>query len=747
MKASTLSVPPASAATDPAGGPRRHVSLALKGMTCAACAARIEKVLNRVPEVSANVNFATETAEVDVPAQGFDAQQLIERVRKSGYDAELVSQPGQAPADAGDAARADARRLWLALIFTLPLMFEMVGMLGFGQHGWVPRGWQWLLATPVQFVAGWRFYRSAWHSVRGGSANMDVLIALGTSMAYGYSAVVTGLGWHDQHVYFEASAAIITLVLLGKWMEQRAKGRASGAIAHLLNMQPRTARVQVGDEIREVPIGEVKVGDTVVVRHGEVIAVDGDVLHGRAAVDESMLTGESLPVEKQTGDRVFAATRNRSGSLTLRAASVGTATQLAQIVRLVAEAQGSRAPIQRMADRISAVFVPVVLGIALLTFMLTWWWLSDPAIALIHAVAVLVIACPCALGLATPTAIMVGIGRGATHGILFRSAGALELAGKVDTLVVDKTGTLTQGQPRVVDVTAMGEAEASQVLQVAASLEAGSEHPLGVAILEAAAERQIDRTTIDDFEVVEGVGVKGRLAGRSARVGAPHWALTGTPDADRADALIEAHAGAGHSLVAVVVDEALLGLVAIADPVRETSRDAIERLHAQGVEVIMLTGDNPQTAAAVAKQVGIRNFRAQTLPQHKAAYVRELHAAGRVVAMVGDGVNDAPALAAADVGFAMGAGSDVALEAGAVTLMRNDLRSVAEAFDLSRATVRKIRQNLFFAFFYNSCGIPLAAIGLLNPILAGAAMAMSSVSVVSNSLLLKRWRGITGENS
>ncbi len=725
----------------------RQVTLAIKGMTCAACSARVEKVLNRIPNVSATVNLATETAQVEVSAPEVDADELIARVRKSGYDAELLQDPSQAAATDEDGAQVELRRLWLAAIFTLPLMVEMVGMLGFGEHGWVPRGWQWLLATPVQFIAGWRFYRGAWLSLRSGAANMDVLVALGTSMAYGYSAVVTAMGWQHHHVYFEASAAIITLVLLGKWMEQRAKGRASSAIAHLLNLQPRTARIQVGSDIHEVPIDRVQVGDTVVVRHGEVIAVDGEVLTGNAAIDESMLTGESLPVNKGVGDRVFAATRNRSGSLTVRASSVGAATQLAQIVRLVAEAQGSRAPIQRLADRISGVFVPVVLGIALLTFAITWWWLADVTPAIIHAVAVLVIACPCALGLATPTAIMVGIGRGAAHGILFRSAGALEVAGKVDTLVVDKTGTLTQGQPKVVKVLPQPNHTEAEVLRLAASLETGSEHPLALAILEAAAEQHLERESVDDFQVVEGLGVMGKYADQPARVGAPHWALTDTPDAERADALIEQHASAGHSLVAVVMANQLIGLIAIADPLRDTSREAIQRLQAEGVEVVMLTGDNPQTAAAVAQQVGIRNFQAQTLPQHKAAYIRDLQKEGRIVAMVGDGVNDAPALAAANVGFAMGAGSDVALEAGAVTLMRNDLRSVAEALDLSRATVRKIRQNLFFAFFYNSCGIPLAAVGLLNPILAGAAMALSSVSVVSNSLLLKRWRGFTGEIS
>ncbi|MBU4612608.1 copper-translocating P-type ATPase [Achromobacter sp. GG226] len=725
---------PASSPTPPVAGATR---LALSGMTCAACANRIEKVLNRLPGVEAQVNFATETAQVT--HGGTTPQALIDAVTKAGYGATVIVEPTAQRAGQDHAAQADLRRFLIAALFTLPLLVEMAAMLGWGAHGVIPRGWQWLLATPVQFWVGARFYRSAWHSVRGGAANMDVLVALGTTMAYGYSAVVTALGLHDAHVYFEASAAIITLVLLGKWMEQRAKGKASSAIAHLLDLAPRMARVEVEGQLREVPVGDLQPGDIVVVRHGETVAVDGDVIAGAAFVDESLLTGESVPVDKRVGAHVFAGTRSRSGAVTIRATGVGAHTQLARIVRLVAEAQGSRAPSQRLADRVSAVFVPVVLAIAAVTFVVTWWVTGDGVAALVHAVAVLVIACPCALGLATPTAIMVGIGRGAAQGIVFRSAAALERAGKVDVVVLDKTGTLTEGAPRVVRVTPVGGRSQGELLRLAAALEAGSEHPLAQAVLVAADAAGLERPPAEDFRVVEGVGVEGEVDGVRVRVGAPRWALQDTPEMDAAQTLVAEHAH-GDTLIAVVRGAQLMGFIAIADAVREGAADAVAALNGLGIEVVMLTGDNPHTAAAVARTVGITQYRAQMRPQHKSDFVAEQHAQGRVVAMVGDGVNDAPALALADVGFAMGAGSDVALEAGGVTLMRNDVRAVADAIALSRATLAKIRQNLFFAFFYNALGIPLAAFGLLNPVVAGAAMALSSVSVVGNSLWLRRWR-------
>ena len=742
------------------------VSLSITGMTCAACAARIEKVLQRTPGVTASVNLATETAQVQWMPGASTTEQVIATVARVGYGATVrIEHVDPAPARAA-ALRAEGRQLLIAALFTLPLMIEMVGMLG-GEHVEIlPRWLQWLLATPVQFWIGARFYRGAWHSLRSGGANMDVLVALGTSMAYGLSAVVTLLGLHHQHVYFEASAAIITLVVLGKWLEARAKGKTAGAIASLLALQPKTARIEVDGELRDVPIGQLKVGDRVIVRDGEAIPVDGEVIAGHASIDESMLTGESLPVEKTAGAKVYAATRNLRGSLTCKALRVGGQTQLAEIVRLVEAAQGSKAPIQRLADKISGVFVPVVLAISVLTFLASLAFGLDATTSLVHAVAVLVIACPCALGLATPTAVMVGIGRGAQNGILFRDAAALERAQHTQVLVVDKTGTLTRGQPEVVDTVVFGDTTNAQLLQWAASLEQGSTHPLANAVLLAAQQAEVRPLPVHGFNTVAGQGVEARIDGVGhIRVGVAAWAATSadvmaTPPSVADGATQQAVAGGSHaatlpaaqqtalaafgdrglSLVAVSVDGVLRGLLGITDALRPTSAAAVAALQALHVKVVMLTGDQAGAAARIAEQCGIDEVHAGLLPADKAAYVTRLRDAGTVVAMVGDGINDAPALAAAEVSFAMGAGSDVAIDAADVTLMHSDLMAVVDAIALSRATLRKIRQNLFFAFVYNVLGIPLAAFGLLNPVIAGAAMAMSSVSVISNSLLLKRWR-------
>jgi Cu+-exporting ATPase len=747
-----------------------QVSLSITGMSCAACAARIEKVLQRTPGVHASVNLATETAQVQWEPGAATTEQVIATVERVGYGATVrVEHVDPAPARAA-ALRAEGRQLLIAAAFTLPLLLEMAGMVG-GEHVEIlPRWLQWLLATPVQFWIGARFYRGAWHSLRSGGANMDVLVALGTSMAYGLSAVVTLLGLHHQHVYFEASAAIITLVVLGKWLEARAKGKTAGAIASLLALQPKTARVEVNGELRDVPIGELKVGDRVIVRDGEAIPVDGKVVAGHASIDESMLTGESLPVEKTAGAQVYAATRNLRGSLTCEAVRVGGQTQLAEIVRLVEAAQGSKAPIQRLADQIAGVFVPVVLAISVLTFLASLAFGLDATTSLVHAVAVLVIACPCALGLATPTAVMVGIGRGAQHGILFRDAAALERAQHTQVLVVDKTGTLTRGQPEVVDSAVFGDTTTAQLLQWAASLEQGSTHPLANAVLLAAQNTELQLLPVDKFNTVAGQGVEGHIEGvGQVRVGVAAWAMQAAPDDMTGAAPVaagdvtliarqsQADAGAtaqgpqqestlaaftdrGLSIVAVSVDGVLRGLLGITDALRPTSAAAVAALQALNVKVVMLTGDQPRAAARIAEQCGITEVHAGLMPADKAAYVTRLREAGTVVAMVGDGINDAPALAAAEVSFAMGAGSDVAIDAADVTLMHSDLMAVVDAISLSRATLRKIRQNLFFAFIYNVLGIPLAAFGLLNPVIAGAAMAMSSVSVVSNSLLLKRWR-------
>ena len=567
---------------------------------------------------------------------------------------------------------------------------------------------------------------------------MDVLVALGTSAAYLFSAIVTLFGLHAQHVYFEASAAIITLVLLGKLLEARAKGRTSAAIEQLIRLQPKQARVERDGQVLDLDITAVVVGDLFLVRPGERVPVDGEVLDGRSSVDESMLTGESLPVTKQPGARVFAATQNGNGPLRCRATRVGAQTQLAEIVRLVGEAQGSKAPIQRMADRVSGVFVPVVLVVALMT--LAGWWLGtgDFTRALVNAVAVLVIACPCALGLATPTAIMVGTGRGAQSGILVRDATALEHAEKIRTLVVDKTGTLTEGKPAVTDLVPSAGIEAQELLALAAGLEQGSEHPLASAVLRKAAELGATPSAASRLQACPGQGIEGQAAGRKLALGAPAWiASRGLPIDTGALASL---AGEGKTVVVLADDTRVLGYLGIADRLRDTSAAAVARLRAGGVELVMLTGDNEATAEAIARQTGITRWKAGVLPQDKAAEVQRLKSEGNAVAMAGDGINDSPALAAADVSFAFASGADIAIEVADVTLMRNDLMSVADAISLSRATLSKIRQNLFFAFVYNALGIPLAALGLLSPVIAGAAMALSSVSVVGNSLLLRRWR-------
>jgi P-type Cu+ transporter len=588
---------------------------------------------------------------------------------------------------------------------------------------------QLLLATPVQFWIGWRFYDGAYKALRGGGANMDVLVALGTSMAWGFSAVVTLFGL-DQHVYFEGGAAVITLVLLGKLLEARAKARTSEAIESLIRLQPKTARIERDGQWVEIAVDALMPGDVFMVRPGDSVPVDGEVVDGVSSINEAMLTGESMPVAKMAGDRVFAATANGQGALRCRATGVGEQTLLAGIIRMVGEAQGSKAPVQRLADQISAVFVPVVCVIALVTFAGWWLYAGDFAQALVNAVAVLVIACPCALGLATPTAIMVGTGQGARAGILVKNVEALERAEKIAVLALDKTGTLTRGEPEVTDIVPLA-ADTDEALRLAAALEQGSEHPLARAVLARAVA--VDLPKVANFKASPGHGVAGEIDGRSLRLGAPDW--LGMAD----DATVMALQQAGRTVVVLEEGGIALAVLAIADALRATSRPAVERLRARGIRVVMLTGDNAATAAAIAHEAGIDEFRAGILPGDKAAAIAELKAGG-LVAMVGDGINDAPALAAADVSFAIGAGSDAALEVADLTLIRSDLNGVDDAIELSRVTLGKIRQNLFFAFIYNVLGIPLAAFGELNPVIAGAAMAMSSVFVVSNSLLLKRWR-------
>lgn len=721
----------------------RTVLFQIEGMTCAACGDHIEKALHKLPGIQAAVNPASETVRITFNPAFTTTSELIDTIKHAGYGArEITDSSREAEKAKRLAIYQQERRVFLiSAVLATPFLLEMAMMLSGDHSGLLPRWLQWALATPIQFWAGKRFYTGAWHSLRGGSANMDVLVALGTSMAYFFSTAV--VIWQlNLHVYFEASAMIIVLVLLGKLMETRAKQKTSSAIESLVKLQPKTARIERDGVITEVDVNSIQPGDIFIVRSGETLPVDGIVIEGSSSVNESMLTGESLPVTKETDAKVFAATSNLQGLLKCRATGVGADTQLAAIIRLVEAAQGSKAPIQRLADAIAGIFVPVVVSIAFVTLGITWWWSGQFAMALIHAVAVLVIACPCALGLATPTAIMVGTGRGAQEGILIKNAAALELAEKIQVLVVDKTGTLTEGHPVVTDIVTTGAISETDLLQIAASLEQGSDHPLAKAILNQANTRNIPCLPISDFSSITGQGVTATCKDKKYLLGSPGFLEKNGADIDRSR--LTALQAQGKTVVVIAAQtesrSQVSGYLAIADPLRSTSAKAVAQLQNMGIEVIMLTGDNSATAAAIADQAGIKNFQAEVLPQDKAAAVETIKTNGRMTGMVGDGINDAPALASADVSFAIAAGSDIAIDAADITLMRSDLISVADAISLSRSTLRKIRQNLFFAFFYNSLGIPLAAFGMLNPVIAGAAMAMSSVSVVTNSLLLKRWK-------
>ncbi len=761
------------------GIPAQRATLNIGGMTCASCVSHVEGALREVQGVlTADVNLATERATVSYIPSVTTVAEMRHAVEDVGYSVE-----GSAGEEGGDEAemerlshREEVRRLRLKLVFSLgSAAFIMVAMLF---HAFVPLlrdvpGWAINLlflavATPVQFWAGFQFYRGAWGALRHRTSNMNTLIAVGTSAAYLYSLVLTlfparvsaPIFGHSTGTFFDTSTAIIGLILLGRFLEARAKGRTSEAIRKLMELRPRTARIiREGSEV-EVPISEVMQDDLLVVRPGEKVPVDGVVNEGTSSVDESMLTGESMPVAKEAGSPVYGATINQRGSFKFQATSVGRDTVLSQIIRLVEQAQGSKAPIQRLADVVSSYFVPTVIAIALATLVV--WLLvgPDPAFtfAMLNAVAVLIIACPCALGLATPTAIMVGTGKGAERGILIRNAEALERAHKVRTVVLDKTGTLTQGKPKVSDVVAleMGEEE---LLRLAASAEQGSEHPLGEAIVAEARERGLGLEEAEHFEAIPGLGVQARVDGYSLLLGnlalMEQWGLDTNGLGPRAEAL----SSEGKTPMLVSVDQRVAGIIAVADTVKPEAKEAIEQLLRLGLEVVMLTGDNHRTAQAIARQVGIHRVTSEVLPQDKAAQVVALQGEGKVVAMVGDGINDAPALAQADVGIAMGTGTDLAMETASITLMGGDLRGVAGAIALSRATIRTIKQNLFWAFFYNTALIPVAAgvlypvflgggvplplqpllgeVGFLNPILAAAAMAISSVTVVSNSLRLR----------
>jgi Cu+-exporting ATPase len=725
-----------------------QADLKVSGMTCAACSARIEKKLASLEGVNlVNVNLSTERASIAFEPGRIKVGDMISVIEALGYNAEKIENisPDQEQ-EQKDKEIKDLRiSLSLSTVLSLPLVLAMVlSMLQI--HGSFiaflhNQYFQLVIATPVQFVIGARFYKQAFYAIRSGSANMDVLIAMGTSAAYFFSlyniffqSVAPGM---MKDLYFEAAAIIITLILLGKYLEAVAKGKTSDAIKKLAELQAKTARVIRQDIEEDIPIEEVGLGDIVVVRPGEKVPVDGKMIEGNSSIDESMLTGESLPAEKKAGDLVYGATINKFGVFKFEATRVGKDTALAQIIKMVEDAQGSKAPIQKIADQVAGVFVPIVLVIAVGTFLA--WYLSGAGInkALISAVAVLVIACPCALGLATPTAIMVGTGKGAENGILIKGGEHLEMAYKLNAVVLDKTGTITKGQPEVTDVICLGQFDAKSILLLAARAEKSSEHPLGVAIYEKGKEEYGPLVDPESFEAIPGMGVKAVIDAQEILVGTRKLMLARGVAADQAETAIVDLEDQGKTAMLMSVNGKLESILAVADTIKESSREAIADLLNMGIEVYMITGDNQRTANAIGRQVGINNILAEVLPEDKAREVEKLKALGKTVAMVGDGINDAPALATADIGMAMGTGTDVAMEAADITLMRGDLRTIPASIRLSRQTMRKIKQNLFWAFIYNIIGIPFAALGMLNPIIAGGAMAFSSVSVVTNSLSLK----------
>ena len=735
------------------------VTLTIDGMTCASCVSRVEKALLRVPGVvRAEVNLATESASVTLATRQIDAAALVAAVARAGY----VATPRHADSGANAGAGAAARRSsewWpvaLAAALSVPLVLPMIGLL-FGQH-WMLPGWiQLALATPVQFWLGARFYRAGWKALKAGSGNMDLLVALGTSAGYGLSLVqLLRHGNQSMQLYFEASAVVITLVLLGKWMETRAKRQTTEAIRALNALRPETARVRKDGADTEVPVTQVRVGDLVVVRPGERLPVDGQVLEGSSDVDESLITGESLPVAKHGGDKVTGGAVNGEGLLVVKTTAVGAESTLARIVRLVESAQAKKAPIQRLVDRVSAVFVPVVIVIALATVL--GWGLSTGnwEAAILNAVAVLVIACPCALGLATPTAIMVGTGAAAKLGILIKDAEALEVAHGVTLVAFDKTGTLTAGKPQLMAAVPAGSTDRAALLSASAAVQAGSEHPLASAVMNTAKSEGLAIAPATAVRAVSGRGVAALVQGRELRLGSSRFMQELKVDVTAlAGAAAEWQArGCTVSWLAELPADApttpaseapalprLLGLLAFGDAPKASAAAAVTALQKLGIRPVLITGDNAGSARGVAQALGITDVHADVLPEHKADIVAKLKAGGERVAMVGDGINDAPALAIADVGIAMSTGTDVAMHTAGITLMRGDPALVADAIHISRRTYAKIRQNLFWAFIYNVVGIPLAAFGLLNPVIAGAAMAFSSVSVVGNALLLRRWKG------
>lgn len=732
----------------------QKISLKIQGMSCTACAAKIEQSLRKMEGVTeANVNFPLEQVTITYAPVVDDLAQfkkIIETIEKLGYHVITSDGRGNLSLEQNIKKRDFKQQrilFFFSALLSLPFLLYMLAEMFF--WSWVPalffnKYFQLALATPIQFIAGAQFYRDAYYALKNRSANMSVLVVLGTSAAYFFSlaVVIWGSQIKYQYFYFETSALIITLILFGKFLESRAKGKTSESIEKLMDLQAKRARVIRQGEEKEVPLEEVEVGDLIIVRPGEKIPVDGVIKEGYSSLDESMLTGESIPVEKKEGDKVIGGTINKYGTFKFKAVEVGEGTVLAQVIRSVEEALSSKAPIQRMADLISAYFVPVVLVAAIVVFAV-WFTLLDAGNfnrALINFIAVLVIACPCALGLATPTSIVVSTGKGAELGILIKGGEHLENAQKVDTVVLDKTGTITKGKPEVTDIITLSSFSIEEILRIAGIAEKASEHPLGKAIVERSKKIWWELPDASQFAALPGWGVEAEVEGQKVLVGTRKLLKKKNVSIiDSAENKMRELESQGETVMLVAIDQKLAGIIAVADTVKEHSMAAIADLRTMGIEVIMITGDNWRTAQAIAEQVGIKRVLAEVLPEDKAGEIEKLKARGKIVAMVGDGINDAPALVTADVGLAIGSGTDVAIEAADITLLRDDLRGVPASIKLSRATMRNIKQNLFWALIYNSLGIPIAAAGLLNPIIAGGAMGFSSVSVVLNALRLKRW--------
>lgn len=724
---------------------QKEIHLDIQGMTCAACSSRIERGLNKMDGVDATINLALETGKVSVD-NDLTAEDIIKKIQALGYDAVIHPEEVQdGPNPKQQEINRKTIQLIVAALFSIPLLWTMVSHFSFTSGLYVPEFFmnpyvQWALASVVQFVIGWQFYKGAYYALRNKSANMDVLVVLGTSAAYFYSVYVVlsnsqHIGMNGMHLdlYFETSAVLITLILLGKLFEARAKGHSSDAIKKLLNLQPKIAYIEKNDGIEEIAVKDVVVGDILLIRPGSAIPVDATVISGSSAVDESMLTGESLPVDKETGSTVFAATVNSNGALRVKATKVGSHTVLSSIIKVVEDAQGSKAPIQRLADKISGIFVPIVLGIAVITFLITYFAVGASFIsALENTIAVLVIACPCALGLATPTSIMAGSGRAAEMGILFKTAASLEQTKTINTVVFDKTGTITKGKPVVTNFFVNRAYEEDEVVSLIAQAEKASEHPLALAIVQYA-EKRFTIQAATDFNAVSGHGIEATIDGKKIIVGTMKLLAQHQIFVQNVDPFDEE----GKTIMYGAIDGKHVATIAVADEVKDSAKEAIAALHAMNIKTVMLTGDAEAVAKNIAKQVGIDEVIFGVLPTEKASEIKRLQQSAQV-AMVGDGINDAPALATADIGIAMGTGTDVAIEAADVTILQGDLLRVVQAIQMSQATVRNIKQNLFWALAYNSVGIPIAAIGLLAPWLAGAAMAFSSVSVVLNALRLQR---------